>query len=349
MSERPASGPWHVSPFIDVCAYHYSWVFFLVPLLFFGNGFPNDYLFLFCLVAAGNVAHQTITFPLVMTDRELFQRERRLFLIEPPLVVLSTIIVLTLSAVRFRWFLAVLAPVAVLSAVWNFWHVYMQKYGILRLYNAKSDATVKVPGASDRLFVFAWLPLYFAVLGPKHKDQLLSMFPLMRGVLSPMIALLTSAAPFLIPFAVLIVLLSVSSFVLHERRSQSLSIPRLSLALGMTGLSASFLLFDPLKAALAFGFSHLIEYFVFVWAYEKRRGLAGAGAKTLSFAVLSTGAFLLAVGWGRLFFPGARLPTAFGVPFDRIGTVYVIFQSLFHFHADGRLWKVSRPDVRRSL
>ncbi|MFI5347731.1 MAG: hypothetical protein ACHQ51_15265 [Elusimicrobiota bacterium] len=349
MSDRPASGPWHVSPFIDVCAYHYSWIFFLVPLLFFGNGFPNDYLFLFCLVAAGNVAHQTITFPLVMTDHELFQRERKLFLIEPPLVVLATISVLALSAVRFQWFLAVLGPLAVLSAVWNFWHVYMQKFGILRLYNAKSPSTVKVPAWSDKLFVFSWLPLYFAVLGPKHKDQLMSMFPLMRGVLSPLIAVLTSAAHFLIPLAVLVVIFSVSSFFYHERRSQSWSVPRLSLALGMTGLSASFLLFDPIKAALAFGFSHLIEYFVFVWAYEKRRGLEGAGAKTLTFAVLATAAFLFAVGWGRLFFPGARFPSAFGVPFDRIGTVFVVCQSLFHFHADGRIWKVSRPEVRRAL
>jgi hypothetical protein len=348
MAEGVPSG-WHVSPLVDVCAYHYSWVFFLIPLVLSGNSFPNDYLFLFCLVAAGNVAHQTITFPLIMTDRELFQREKKLFSIEPPLVLLASISVLALSRFRFPLFLAVLGPVAILSAVWNFWHVYMQKYGIMRLYNAKSSATVKVPGWSDELFVFAWLPLYFAVLGPEHKDQLLSMFPLMTGVLSPLIAVLTSASPFLVPFAVLIVLFSVSSFVFHERRSSSWSLPRLSLALGMTGLSASFLLFDPLKAALAFGFSHLIEYFVFVWAYEKRRGLEGAGVKVLGFAVLSTAAFLFAVGWGRLFFPGARFPSAFGVPFDRIGTVFVIFQSLFHFHADGRLWKVSRPDVRRAL
>lgn len=349
MTGRPSSGPWHVSPAADAAAYHYSWLWLLIPLLLSGGRFPNDYLFLFCLVAAANVAHQTLTFPLALADRELFRRERTLFLAGPLLVLAATAAALLLSRLDFSAFLAVLGASALVSAAWNFWHVYMQKYGLLRLYNAKSSAAVKVPGWSDRLFVFAWLPLYFAVLGPRHRDRLLDMFPLMSGALAPLLDALSRAAAWLAPAAAALVAASLLSFAHHERRGGAASAPRLSMALGMTGLSASFLLFDPVKVALAFGFTHLVEYFVFVWAYERRRGLPRAGFSILAFAALSIGAFLVAVGWGRLISPGSRFPAAFGLPFDRIGTVFVVYQSLFHFHVDGRIWKVSRLEVRRDL
>jgi hypothetical protein len=345
--DRP-SGPWHISPAADAAAYHFSWLFILIPLLSRGASFPADYLFLFCLVAAANVAHQALTFPLVLADRELFQREKRLFIAAPILVLACTAVVLALSVLNFRAFLAVMGASALISTAWNFWHVYMQKYGILRLYNAKSSAPIKIPAWSDKLFVFAWLPLYFAVLGPRHREALPKLFPLMRSTLVPLTAALSSASVFLVPIAIVVVIASLAAFLHCERRS-GLSWPRLSFALGMTGLSASILLVDPIKAVLAFGFSHLVEYFVFVWAYERKRGLPRPGVSMLIFVLASTGAFLFAVGWGRLYFAGARFPVVLGIPFDRAGTVFVVYQSLFHFHVDGKIWKVSRPEVRRAL
>lgn len=345
---RP-SQPWHVSPAADAAAYHFSWLFILLPLLSRGANFPTDYLFLFCLVAAANVAHQALTFPLVLADKELFARERRLFIAEPILVLTCTAAALALSALNFRAFLGVMTISAVVSTLWNFWHVYMQKFGILRLYNAKSPAAVKIPAWSDKLFVFSWLPLYFAVLGPRHRDELPRLFPLMRSFLVPLTGLLTSVSVVAVPLSASLVVFSLAAFVLHERRSGFLCLPRLSFAAGMTALSASILLVDPIKAVLAFGFSHLVEYFVFVWAYERKRGLAAPGVSMLVFVLASTGLFLFAVGWGRLFFAGARFPSLLGVPFDRIGTVFVVYQSLFHFHVDGKIWKVSRPEVRRAL
>jgi hypothetical protein len=74
----------------------------------------------------------------------------------------------------------VLAIVGVFAALWNFWHVYMQKYGIMRMYSAKSrDSAVvrvasselaEVPGWADRALVLCWLPLYFAYLGPLYRE-----------------------------------------------------------------------------------------------------------------------------------------------------------------------------------
>jgi hypothetical protein len=351
-ARRPASGPWHVSPVVDAAAYHYAWLAMLIPLLFSGSRYPADYIFLFCLVAAANTAHQLLTPALVYVDREIYRRDPLLFGGAPVLVLVASAAALALSTRSYPAFLAVLGASALISTVWNFWHVYMQKYGILRMYNARSDAKTKVPGWSDRLFVFAWLPLYFAMLGPRYRELLMALFPLMRGKLAPLIVALSAAAAWMVPAAVALAAGSVLVFLLHERRSGVLSWPRLSMGLGMTGLAASILLFDPIKAVLAFGFSHLVEYFVFVWAYERRRGgavpgerlaaLDRPGAAMLTFVAVSVAVLMVAVGWGRLFSPGSRYPVVLGLPFERIGTVFVVYQSLFHFYVDGGIWKIRR-------
>ena len=56
--------------------------------------------------------------------------------------------------------------------LWNLWHVYMQKFGILRVYMAKDPAPreQKTPAWVDKLFVLCWFPLYFAWVGPARKE-----------------------------------------------------------------------------------------------------------------------------------------------------------------------------------
>ena len=93
------------------------------------------------------------------------------------------------------------------------------------------------------------------------------------------------------------------------------------MAAGTTLLFASLLVFNPIKAVLAFGFSHLFEYFVFVWAYERRRYCAPlshrpplacllrhpAVAYPL-FLLIVGGAFFLFTNWGTHIFRGSKPP-----------------------------------------
>ncbi len=464
---------WHVSPPVDVLAYHFSWVFALVPLLLMGERHPKDYLFLFLLILAGNFAHQALSLPIVFLDGEVFRRFRLRCTVFPlvmiaafalclrewgwivpprwftpidaasaagavvvlfqfrrvakhevvaslPLVALAGVVPflpwlfssspwparwelllglallslaiaretpggrarwiapLLLSAAafwalldpfaatgawpkeRFRFFL-VIRTFATIASLWNFWHVYMQKYGILRVYNAKAGR--KVPAWVDRLLVFGWLPLTFAALGPRHRTYLLVHYPAQRLYLKPLLDWLAAWQSWLWLPTIGLAAASVVLFLRHEWTAHRFrNVPRLSMAFGTTLLFASLIVFNPIKAVLAFGFSHLLEYFVFVWAYERRRYCAPLEhrpplASLLRHPAVAYPLFLLVVGgsyfvftnWGKLVFPGEKPLRPFGANLPQVLLLVGTFQAMTHFYFDGFLWKMRQPAVSRNI
>ena len=64
---------WHVSPVIDVMAYHLSWAWILIPLALVGNDRRLDYPYWFALVLALNFAHRHYGFPYAYLDRDVFR------------------------------------------------------------------------------------------------------------------------------------------------------------------------------------------------------------------------------------------------------------------------------------
>lgn len=464
---------WHVSPAVDVLAYHFSWVFALVPLLLMGEKHPTDYLYLFLLVIAGNFAHQALSLPLVYLDGEIFRRfrvqctvfpllmvagfafclDRHAWWIPPrwfaPIdvataaaavvvlvqlwrlvrkgVVASLPLVAVASAVPFlpwivpsapwpagwelllglalasllvaretpggparwivpaligavalwalvdpgaaggRWpgnrfrFFKVIGTLSTFAFLWNFWHVYMQKYGILRVYNAKAGR--KVPAWVDRLLIFGWLPLTMAVLGPRHRAYLMDHYYQTRTYLKPFLDWLEANQAWLLPATIALAATSLLLFLRYEGKAHGFrNLPRLSMGAGTTLLFASLLVVNPIKAVLAFGFSHVLEYFVFVWAYERRRYCAPlphrpplayvlrhpAVAYPL-FLVLVGGGFVLFSNWGKHFFPGAKPPRPFGVGLPQFLLLLATFQAMTHFYFDGFLWKMRQPAVSRNI
>jgi hypothetical protein len=261
---------------------------------------------------------------------------------------------------RFAFF-RIFETLSVIASIWNFWHVYMQKYGILRVYNAKAGR--KVPAWTDRLLMFGWLPLTIAVIGPRHRTFLLNHYPSKRTYLKPFLDWLQTAQPWLLPATIVLAAASVALFVRQEWIAHRLrNEPRLSMACGTTLLFASLLVFNPIKAVLAFGFSHLLEYFVFVWAYERRRYCAELPhrpplAYLLRHPAIAYPFFLLIVGggyfvftrWGKEIFPGAKQPRPFGAGLPRFLLLVATFQAMTHFYFDGFLWKMRQPAVSRNI
>lgn len=252
---------------------------------------------------------------------------------------------------------------AVAAGAWTYWHVHMQKYGILRLYSAKSGNADKVPGWVDRLLIFGWLPLLVLWIGTYFRKLLFAMQPRARETIEPV---LQGIDPFVEPamvFAVGLVIVSLGLFVAYEWRCNRLrNAPRLWMALGTVGMYAAFLVLHPLKVYLAFAFSHAVEYMVFVWAYQRRRyrvplphrPLLG---RVLTRPVLAYAVFTLGLGayfvlfkyWGRYIAPGAQVPFFVGIPTSEWIFYWTIFQSFLHFYYDGFLWKMRRKSVRANL
>lgn len=298
-------------------------------------------------------------------------KARRLFV--APALVLTILALSTVlgpgidGAQRHGGFLIrhVLNVVAVVAFGWNVWHVYAQKYGILRLYNAKADKAEGpgVPGWVDRLVIFAWVPLYVAWLGPLHEQTLRLYFPKARQMLPSTIDALRSVAWITLPIAISFLVTALVLWIVHERRVYGMrSAPRLWMAGGTEGLGLAFLLVDPVKAYLAFSFSHAVEYMVFVWAFQRRRYAQPlphrpALQRILSRPWLAYLGFIFALGvafvylkyYGRFVFADEARPeflgwrTAYWIGF------WGIYQSMVHFYWDGFLWKMRRPNVRETV
>jgi hypothetical protein len=262
----------------------------------------------------------------------------------------------------------VLAAVGVFAALWNFWHVYMQKYGILRMYSAKargrfSGEIAEAPGWSDRALVLCWLPLYFAYLGPLYREIAVDYFDDAKAVLPGFIDLLDQATPVTVPLALALVLVVHGLWLRNEWRANRLrSAPRLWMAAGTTGLAACFFVFDPVKVYLAFAFSHALEYCVFVWAFQRKRyqqplahdpALGRLLRRPLFFYLVMIAlfavAFLLLKYWGRFIVPDAARPELFGHRTAYWLGFWGVYQSMVHFYFDGFLWKMRLPSVRANI
>jgi hypothetical protein len=363
LGPRDGDHPWHVSPLIDVAAYHFSWLWALVPLLFLGTDYPADFIWVFVVVMIANFAHRHFTLPFVYLDRQVFAQYPRRFLIFPALMLLLFL------ASPWLWengYARTVSGAAFLAVLWNLWHIHMQKFGILRLYDAKARRSGKDPGVSrrvDALLVFGWLPFYLAYLGPAHRDLLLEHAPTIRESTMPLVDRMASWQAWLLPPSIALIVCSIALFILTEWRVRRLrNRPRCSLALGLTLLPACFLFFDPVKVALAYVFTHAIEYMVFVWAFQRRRYarplahrpllgrlLRRSFASYALFVLLLAGLYYFAAFHGRYFFRESGSLQIAGVSARRWIFYWGIFQSMVHFYFDGFLWKLRLPIYRESI
>ena len=94
-------------------------------------------------------------------DRDLFARHRLRFLVAPPVVFLA--------ALWFTW--RDLHGLLFVVFTWDIWHVLMQQYGFLRIYDAKEGRVDKLGAWADRAVALSWY-FTFIVLSPHYSHNL---------------------------------------------------------------------------------------------------------------------------------------------------------------------------------
>ncbi len=471
--QRPTD--WHVSPVVDVLAYHFSWLWILVPLLIIGHEGAPGWFAVWAVGMTLGFTHRHFTMPYVYLDRQVFLQHWPRFVVVPawlfagflatplgwswkvpagffgpadalafaamvfagvhawwldrhghsfsrpallagallpfvPLIgaligapahaaVVALVLVGSVAAVATQSrdalrghaatvgvallaaiglasmavtapahaafpFKLVISAVAVFSGAWNVWHVYMQKFGILRMYAAKSQVPPekRPPPWVDRLFVFGWVPLYFVVLSEVAKPLLAKHYASTKPWLFPLADVMIAGKPVLLPLGLLLAAASMAIWVFHEYRSYGLTNrARVSMALGTTGLNASFLFVPPVLAYMAYGVSHALEYMVFVWAFQRKRYAAPLAhdpllGRLLQHPWLAYGALLGIVGglgfWLDFGDDVGLAPKPFVILGTKAGSwlfYWTIWHSMAHFYFDGFLWKMRLPQVRQSL
>jgi hypothetical protein len=250
---------WHVSPAIDIVAYHFSWAWVLIPMLLASR--ESTILYLYALVMAANLAHRHYGLPYAYLDREVFGTYEEQLTFFPEICLLlfaATPLLLSLkgpAAVAGR----AVGAVVFFSLLWNFWHTYMQKFGILRLYRAKDLPAIqeRTPAWIDKYLVLCWVPLYFTYLGPKYKDLIFANGSHVRGPAEAIISFMEKHGSWMALPSALIAVGGVGMWLWNEWRAQRFqNRARMSAAIGTTLISTALLWANPVKAFIAFAFSH---------------------------------------------------------------------------------------------
>lgn len=362
-----APSRWHVSPVVDTLAYHLSWAWILIPLAFVGDDQHVDYRLLFALVLGLNFAHRHFGLPYAYLDRQVFA-EHRWRLVRVPLVLLALF-------AATPWLLdshssgthgrAFVNAAVFISVLWNFWHTPMQKFGILRLYLAKSGLPPerRAPPWVDRLLVLCWFPLLFTYIGPTYKALIFKFGPSVLPYTKPLIGFMERHSWLLVTPSVALVVGAIAAFLCYEWRADRLrSWPRLSMGLGTTLGFSALLWAHPVKAYIALAFSHAVEYMVFVWAFQRRRYSAPDAPpgpmRTLLrrpiafYLVLGVGLCALAMSeylLGRKVAPGVEPMRLGGLSLRQWFFYYGAYESMLHFYTDGFLWKMRSRAVQRAI
>ena len=253
--------------------------------------------------------------------------------------------------------------------LWHVYHVLMQKYGILRIYSAKSGRPEKVPAWVDRLLVWCIVPALFVWVGanqlPALTERLSIESPGLDRTLVPFLALLGESYAVLISLSFALIAGAALAFLYYEWRVHALRCwPRLAYAAGSLLFYSTFFTLGLFGFYSSFAFAHGIEYMVFIWAFQKRRyaaepaqtqapGLARLLRHPMAFYLGST-----AVLAAALFY--VRYQPRFSEALPRLADLggespmewvrwYTIYQGILHFYYDGFLWKMRRPEVRAQM
>ncbi len=265
--------------------------------------------------------------------------------------------------------LPVRAPTSLLYltfALWQTYHVLMQKYGILRIYSAKSGQSEKVPGWVDRLLIFSIVAPFLIWAGGSQLEMvklLLDRNADSAAVLIPPLSFLGRHFVGFMAVGCGFLAICVGVFAWYEWKVHGLrNAPRLWFALGTLGLYASLFPLGVVNAYVVFATGHAIEYMVFIWAFQRRR-YASDGFQDvtlsrllrrpllfyLSFTLIITSVVL----YGRY---GTEIPGLQSLPATIFGETprtwiiwYTLYQGVLHFYYDGFLWKLRRPALRAQM
>lgn len=331
---------WIISPVADLALLVAS-PLLIVPLVSLAaQRFPAETIFL-AVASFASIGHHLPGFLRAYGDRELFRRFRWRFLIAPPLIF------------ALAWVFAErqLHGLELILLLWATWHIMMQTYGLMRIYDLKRG----IRGRTTARLDFAACTAVFLAGILFSQTRLFMIFEAIERVRVPFLGLI-SPPPVRETIAVAITGLLVV-YAVHTVRSNRQSGPSwLKLALlfttGWLYWTCGSIGTNVLIGVAMFEIFHALQYYAIVWSYNRRLRRREAGR-------LGALRFLFGDGWLPL--AGYCIAIAafgsikwFGDSLDpslaKTWLVTLLLTSTaLHFYFDGFIWKVSESGTRQNL
>ena len=336
-----AAAGWIISPFWD------SFLFIGAPLVVIAaflplRGVMSSEQIAILSLAFFTFGHHFPTFLRAYGDHELFGRFKWRFVLAPPILFATAM-----------WFNSRdLHGLLLFVAAWDIWHVLMQHYGFMRIYDSKAGAVAKLTSKLDWGFAISWYITLIAT-SPHYSHNMLSRayqsgLPLISPELVDGVRMTLWAATALISFAY------VGYHANLWRMGKPVSFKKLTL-MGIF-LAATYYLYVGIEDFLV-GFTvwsafHCIQYYGIVWVFNRnrvdRRSPVRAFTRFLfrprwSLAFLYTA---LIFGYGSI----NLLPTYLsGELASRILIALIFTSNALHYYYDSFIWKIREPETREGL
>jgi hypothetical protein len=334
-----ARSPWIISPVYDL-AYLIAAPLAILPLVSLAaQNLSSEQIWLFAASFA-SIGHHLPGFLRAYGDRELFQRFRWRFLLMPPLILAVVALVMWQE----------LHTVEVLLLFWATWHVLMQTYGFMRIYDLKRGLAHPTAARLDLLVCVSAFAAGFVFSDGR-------MFGLMEALWKSGVPLVDarwlSLARWLCgSFAVAVLVV----YTLHVLRSRRQGVPYIKIIFAISNAGLYWFVgtvtTDLLIGIAIFEIFHALQYNAVVWTYNRR----AVSQNPERFGVLR---FLFHDRWVLVGIYVAAI-AAFGSmrywsdevsdPVVKAALLALLTTStMLHFYFDGFIWKVSERKTQASL
>ncbi|MBI1356377.1 MAG: tetratricopeptide repeat protein [Acidobacteria bacterium] len=337
----PAPSAWILGPSLDLLLFIGAPLLVMAVFLPLRGAFSSREIAIF-LLAFFTFGHHFPTFLRAYGDKELFERFRWRFLLAPPLIFLTAL-----------WFDdRQLHGLLIFVALWDIWHVLMQHYGFMRIYDSKAGAVNAATSWLDWGLAISWYVALIAV-SPHYSHNLLSRAYQTGLPLVPAGAV-SGGRTALLGLSALLTLAYVGYHLNEWRAGRPVSWRKLSM-LGIF-LGATWYLYVGLDDFLV-GFTvwsafHCIQYYGIVWAYNRNRVVKNGPVAgfvrflfqpSLALVTLYAG-LILAYGSINYFVPAVS-----DALLHRLLIAYVVTSNAMHYYFDGFIWKMRDKRTRADL
>lgn len=333
--------PWIVSARFDLFFFLLSPLVALGLVLPFRGNFTSLEIYLFVMTFS-SFGHHLPGFLRAYGDAELFRQYKWRFLLAPPLLYSV-----------FLWFaLNEWRGMILLLVLWSIWHVMMQHFGFMRIYDAKVGVTKRSTALWDRAVTLSWFAL-IVLWSPQYLHNILNDFYGSGGPLLPPIVFDVATIGAMV-VAGLVTLGYVGHHILAQSRGEPVSaLKPLLLMFTLMFLGYVWIQLDDLVLGLAiWEIFHDLQYFAITWVYNRRLVEKGMGTTRLMNFLFRKGGmmlilYIIAIGlYGSVnWFAVEGSPYAATPPL-----LALIFTStLLHYYFDGFIWKVRQGRTQAGL
>jgi tetratricopeptide (TPR) repeat protein len=337
-SRRPTG--WIISPLADMALLVATPLAIVPAVGLAAQWFSADAIFL-VVVSFASIGHHLPGFLRAYGDPELFRRFRWRFLLAPPLI-LAVVLLFTMQKMH---------GLDLVLMLWATWHVIMQTYGLMRIYDLKRGIR---DAMSARLDFSVCMAVFVAGI-LFSQTRVFSILETIGQVGLPLgppatIAVLRWA----LGIAAGLVMLGYAIHAMVQAQTHGPSWPKIALLL-MTGWlywSCGSVSTNLLIGVAMFEIFHAAQYDALVWSYNRRLAdRAGESFGPLRYLFrkgwLSLAVYLLMiVAFGSIKWTAEVINPSLA----KTLLLTVLFTSTaLHFYFDGFIWKVSERGTQQNF